>query len=104
MRKWTDPIKMNISNPSAPGENGNAFIPAKDEVEIMEQLKEQYNFNAYASDKMSLHRSLPDYRFAECQSLTYPEKLPTTSVILFPIKLLITNKSYLLFIGYNCCS
>lgn len=81
LHMWTEPIQVNISNPLAPGENGNAYVPLNDEKSIIDQLKGEYNFNAYASDKMSLHRSLPDYRFPECRSLVYPEKLPTASVI-----------------------
>ncbi|XP_031629385.1 polypeptide N-acetylgalactosaminyltransferase 13-like [Contarinia nasturtii] len=81
VRKWTEPMRLNVSNPLAPGENGAAYLPANDEIELMKQLKDQYNFNAFASDKISSRRSLPDYRFPECRSLVYPDKLPTTSVI-----------------------
>lgn len=47
----------------------------------MKQLIKEENYNLLASDMMSLHRSLPDSRPEECKSLSYPEKLPNTSVI-----------------------
>lgn len=47
----------------------------------MKQLIKEENYNLLASDMMSLHRSLPDSRPEECNSLSYPEKLPNTSVI-----------------------
>ncbi len=48
----------------------------------MEQLCKENNYNLLASDMISLHRSLPDTRANECKLLSYPEKLPTTSVVI----------------------
>lgn len=48
----------------------------------MEQLQKEHNFNLLASDMISLHRTLPDPRYDECKMLSYPEKLPKTSVII----------------------
>lgn len=48
----------------------------------MEQLIKEENYNLLASNMMSLHRSLPDSRPEECKNLSYPEKLPNTSVII----------------------
>lgn len=39
-------------------------------------------FNQYASDRIGLHRSLPDVRDAECKNISYRKKLPQTSVII----------------------
>lgn len=48
----------------------------------MDQLLKEENYNLLASDMMSLHRSLPDSRPDLCKTLSYPEKLPSTSVII----------------------
>lgn len=73
---------MDIANLSAPGENGRGFEPLKEEEELMNKLKNDYNFNVLASDRMSLRRSLPDFRSPECRNLTYSENLPTVSVVI----------------------
>lgn len=73
---------MNVSNPLAPGENGAAFVPSEDEKEVINKQMAEQNYNIYASDRISLRRSLPDYRFPQCQYISYPNKLPTTSVII----------------------
>ncbi|XP_031627251.1 polypeptide N-acetylgalactosaminyltransferase 13-like [Contarinia nasturtii] len=82
LHKWTEPTKIIISNPSGRGENGSAFVPTKDEEELMKELKQKHNYNVLASDKISTRRSLQDHRFPECRSLVYPEKLPKASVII----------------------
>ncbi|XP_055297007.1 polypeptide N-acetylgalactosaminyltransferase 1-like isoform X2 [Sitodiplosis mosellana] len=81
--KWTEPIvNPNATNPSDRGEYGKAFVPRKDEEELMEQLKQQHKYNVFASKKISVRRSLPDHRYPECRKIIYPTILPTTSVII----------------------
>lgn len=83
LHRWSKPIRMiNASKTLAPGENGTMFIPSQKEVALMEALRKEHNFNLFASEQISLHRTLPDYRFPECKNLSYPEKLPTASVII----------------------
>lgn len=84
MRIWTEAqITVNNSIVWSQGENGEAFVPQNnDEKDEMNKLKEEYNFNVYASDRISLRRSLPDYRFSECHILIYPDKLPLVSVVI----------------------
>lgn len=48
----------------------------------MDKLLEEHKYNLLASDMISLHRTLPDARSIECKSLSYPARLPTTSVII----------------------
>lgn len=80
---WTEPIRnQNASNPTDRGENGKAFVPRKKEKELMKRLKEEHNYNVFASQQISLRRSLPDYRYPECQKVVYPKKLPTTSIVI----------------------
>lgn len=74
------------ADPNAPGENGKAVVIDKDKLSPEERKKydegwQNNAFNMYASDMISLHRSLPDVRDTECRSLQYQEKLPDTSVV-----------------------
>lgn len=81
--KWSEPKQFIDKNPNGIGENGSGFIPTDDNMEkLMEKLHKENNYNLLASDSMSLHRSLRDPRYNQCKLLSYPEKLPTTSVII----------------------
>lgn len=82
MLQWSEPIPPTKNNHYEDGELGNSFIPSDDEKELMEKLLKEHNYNLFASDMISLHRSLPDARSNECKSLTYPKRLPTTTVII----------------------
>ncbi|MFT7803725.1 putative polypeptide N-acetylgalactosaminyltransferase-like protein 3 [Arapaima gigas] len=44
-------------------------------------LREKYGYNAYLSDKISLDRSIPDFRPSRCKKVTYPRDLPQISLI-----------------------
>ncbi|XP_046847564.1 polypeptide N-acetylgalactosaminyltransferase 2-like [Xenia sp. Carnegie-2017] len=47
-----------------------------------EDVFKENNFNRTASDNLSSERSIPDTRHARCASVSYPEHLPSTSVII----------------------
>ncbi|XP_031629463.1 polypeptide N-acetylgalactosaminyltransferase 5-like isoform X2 [Contarinia nasturtii] len=64
------------------GENGSAFVLSDAQKPLMKQLWDKHNYNLLASQMISVRRSLPDLRFPECHPLVYPEKLPTTSIII----------------------
>lgn len=83
LRRWTEPILCNRTDKWTQGENGKAFVPSNDKDNaIMNSLLKEHNYNLFASERISLHRSIPDYRFAECRNLSYPEELPTVSIII----------------------
>lgn len=68
---------------STQGENGSAFaLPIEQLKPFMMAQQKKHNYNVVASNIISWHRSVPDLRFAECLDLSYPERLPTTSVII----------------------
>lgn len=69
-------------DPNGIGEKGAPFVPSADVKERMDELLQEHNYNLLASDMISLNRSLPDARANECKHLLYPNKLPTTSVII----------------------
>lgn len=83
-----DPMyKFQPADPNAPGEGGKAVIIDKEKLSPEERKKyddgwQNNAFNQYASDMISLHRSLDDVRDPECKSLTYRENLPDTSVVI----------------------
>lgn len=64
--------------PLCTGEQGKAVIIDKDKLSPEERKKYEQGFqnnafNQYASDMMSLHRSLPDVRDAELVTMTFAE-------------------------------
>ncbi|ELU01679.1 hypothetical protein CAPTEDRAFT_140956 [Capitella teleta] len=73
-------------NADDPGEMGVAF--QVDEKKLSSAEKEEYDFgfkrnafNQYASDRISVHRTLPDYRDVECRAILHSSKMPKASVI-----------------------
>lgn len=63
------------------GEQG-APIP-RDNPEAEKEANQLWGYNVYASDQISLYRSIPDTRPAECRHWDYPlDKLPPVSVII----------------------
>nr|XP_045009532.1 polypeptide N-acetylgalactosaminyltransferase 6 [Jaculus jaculus]XP_045009533.1 polypeptide N-acetylgalactosaminyltransferase 6 [Jaculus jaculus]XP_045009534.1 polypeptide N-acetylgalactosaminyltransferase 6 [Jaculus jaculus] len=75
-------------DPNGPGADGKAFKKTKlTPLETQEKEKgyQKHCFNAFASDRISLHRALgPDTRPPECVNQKFPRcpPLPTTSVII----------------------
>jgi len=49
-------------NPSDPGEGGVAVATTSEEIKLQNMAYAEYGFNQFISDKISLHRSLPDTR------------------------------------------
>lgn len=48
--------------PAAPGENGRAVDVPKEYQQMSEELFQKHHFNQWASDRISVHRTLPDPR------------------------------------------
>ncbi|XP_062972528.1 polypeptide N-acetylgalactosaminyltransferase 3 [Elgaria multicarinata webbii] len=77
-----------LQDPSAPGASGKAYKTVNlspDEQKEKEHGEEKHCFNAFASDRISLHRDLgSDTRPPECieQKFKRCPSLPTTSVII----------------------
>jgi polypeptide N-acetylgalactosaminyltransferase len=76
-----------VHNPDGPGENGKGINIEKDKLSDEDKQKfdlgwKNNAYNQYASDMMSLHRSLPDVRDKECLSQKYHDSLPDTSVVI----------------------
>lgn len=85
LHQWTDPPRTHNSKFSKPyniGDMGAPFKPKDEEKSVMERLLKEHKYNLYASEKMPLRRTLPDSRSEECKRLSYPEKLPTTTIII----------------------
>jgi polypeptide N-acetylgalactosaminyltransferase len=52
-----------------------------EQLKVFKQGWRDNAFNAYASDMISLHRSLADVRDPACKTVKWYEPLPSTSVI-----------------------
>ncbi|VDK76419.1 unnamed protein product [Gongylonema pulchrum] len=66
---------------------GVTFIKIFQKLSIEERSRyeegfQRNAFNQYASDMISVHRSLPSYIDEECRSEQYSSNLPNTSVII----------------------
>ncbi|XP_072167841.1 N-acetylgalactosaminyltransferase 7-like [Diadema setosum] len=73
---------MSRSSRSGLGEGGVPVKTLPEEKGKVDQLIQEYGFNQYVSDKISLDRNIPDLRSPQCRHWHYPESLPTTSVII----------------------
>ncbi|CAF0744828.1 unnamed protein product [Adineta steineri] len=82
-------VNHDVKNPNktGPGEMGSAV--RIDKNALSEEDKEKFNigwknnaFNQYASDMISVRRSLADVRDAECKVVKFHPNLPDTSVII----------------------
>lgn len=70
----------------APGELGSPYIFNKSQLTSKEKSEyetgwKKNHFNEFASNRISLQRSLKDPRDKECHNLTYSENLPEVSII-----------------------
>lgn len=74
---------VNARDPNGLGEGGRAVVFEGSEKKKEKEGYSKYAFNEYASQKISLVRSIPDTRSAGCDAKSYPvSDLPTTSVII----------------------
>uniref|UniRef100_A0A3B4T963 Polypeptide N-acetylgalactosaminyltransferase n=1 Tax=Seriola dumerili TaxID=41447 RepID=A0A3B4T963_SERDU len=69
-----------VEGPGGLGQGGAAATLGEDSRDA-EGKYEEYGYNAQLSDRISLDRSIPDYRPKKCKQLTYPEDLPQISVV-----------------------
>uniref|UniRef100_A0AAR2JC33 Polypeptide N-acetylgalactosaminyltransferase n=1 Tax=Pygocentrus nattereri TaxID=42514 RepID=A0AAR2JC33_PYGNA len=66
------------------GGRGKGGLPATltpAEEKEAKYLREKYGYNAFLSDRISLDRSIPDYRPSKCKRVFYPRDLPQISLI-----------------------
>ncbi|KAG2459408.1 GLT17 acetylgalactosaminyltransferase, partial [Polypterus senegalus] len=66
------------------GGRGKGGLPATlnpDEQLKAKDIAEKYGYNAFLSDRISLDRSIPDFRPSKCKELTYRKDLPQLSLI-----------------------
>ncbi|XP_052282106.1 putative polypeptide N-acetylgalactosaminyltransferase 10 isoform X1 [Dreissena polymorpha] len=64
-----------------PGEQGAAVILSPEEEAKKDDLYKVNGFNAFASDKISLQRSIKDIRHPDCKAKKYWNKLPNCSIV-----------------------
>ena len=65
-----------------PGEQGKPLVIPKEEEEQNQHLFRSNGFSGYASDLISIDRSVPDIRHPGCRTKLYHANLPTVSVVI----------------------
>ncbi|XP_046378158.2 polypeptide N-acetylgalactosaminyltransferase 5-like [Haliotis rufescens] len=80
----TYPPFVEHSPENGPGEWGAVYNykHTKEEEGEYKEGKKRNGFNQLVSDRISVHRRLPDSRLEECKSISYPADLPPASVII----------------------
>ncbi|XP_046378160.2 polypeptide N-acetylgalactosaminyltransferase 5-like isoform X1 [Haliotis rufescens] len=80
----TYPPFVEHSPENGPGEWGVEYRYSPKEEEILQwtEGRRRNRFNQMVSDRISVHRRLPDSRLDECKSRVYPVDLPPASVII----------------------
>ncbi|XP_017345646.1 polypeptide N-acetylgalactosaminyltransferase 17 [Ictalurus punctatus] len=63
------------------GKGGFPSTLTPEEEKQAKYLQEKYGYNAFLSDRISLDRSIPDYRPSKCKNMFYPRDLPQISLI-----------------------
>ncbi|XP_009003175.3 polypeptide N-acetylgalactosaminyltransferase 9 isoform X1 [Callithrix jacchus] len=69
-----------VEGPGGLGQGGLAAT-LRDDGQEVEGNYEEYGYNAQLSDRISLDRSIPDYRPRKCRQMTYARDLPQVSVV-----------------------
>uniref|UniRef100_A0A5F9CC47 Glycosyltransferase 2-like domain-containing protein n=1 Tax=Oryctolagus cuniculus TaxID=9986 RepID=A0A5F9CC47_RABIT len=69
-----------VEGPGGLGQGGVAATLRTDSQET-DVKYEEYGYNAQLSDRISLDRTIPDYRPKKCRQMTYSEELPQVSVV-----------------------
>ncbi|XP_064322566.1 polypeptide N-acetylgalactosaminyltransferase 9 isoform X1 [Phalacrocorax carbo] len=69
-----------VEGPGGLGQGGMAAT-LRDDSHESETKYEEYGYNAQLSDRISLDRSIPDYRPKKCKQMTYADDLPQISVV-----------------------
>ncbi|XP_016058600.1 PREDICTED: polypeptide N-acetylgalactosaminyltransferase 9 [Miniopterus natalensis] len=69
-----------VEGPGGLGQGGVAATLRDDSQETAGHY-EEYGYNAQLSDRISLDRTIPDYRPKKCRQMTYSDDLPQISVV-----------------------
>ncbi|KAJ1074258.1 hypothetical protein K5549_021803, partial [Capra hircus] len=69
-----------VEGPGGLGQGGMAAT-LRDDSQETEGKFEEYGYNAQLSDRISLDRTIPDYRPKKCRQMTYSDDLPQISVV-----------------------
>uniref|UniRef100_A0A1I7Y004 Polypeptide N-acetylgalactosaminyltransferase n=1 Tax=Steinernema glaseri TaxID=37863 RepID=A0A1I7Y004_9BILA len=74
---YEPPVEVDDGSPGSLGKPVHVDKPTE-----VKRAMQQYGFNTYVSDMISMNRTVPDVRMTECKYWHYPEELPTASVVI----------------------
>ncbi|GAB1603482.1 polypeptide N-acetylgalactosaminyltransferase 5-like [Argonauta hians] len=86
-RKYNMKLLQDVKSSTYPGKNGERVMINKEQLERSERETyeigwKNHEFNQYVSDMIPLNRDFGEVREPGCNQVTYPSKLPSTSVII----------------------
>ena len=71
------------------GVNGAPVQLSGEDQRLADEIMRKEAFNVFISDRISLHRNVPDTRDSACRKLSYDNKLPSASIVI-----IFTNEAY----------
>ncbi|KAH9499288.1 Polypeptide N-acetylgalactosaminyltransferase 10 [Bulinus truncatus] len=80
---WNDhEVMARVSLRRGPGEQGEGYTKnyTAEELKFLDELQERYKYNAYASDQISLERSIQDTRTDICKKKLFLKNIPELSI------------------------
>lgn len=71
------------------GVNGAPVQLSGEDQRLADEIMRKEAFNVFISDRISMHRNVPDTRDSACRKLSYSKSLPTASIII-----IFTNEAF----------
>ena len=71
------------------GVNGAPVLLSGEDQRLADEIMRKEAFNVFISDRVSMHRNVPDTRDSACRKLSYSKSLPTASIVI-----IFTNEAF----------
>jgi polypeptide N-acetylgalactosaminyltransferase len=81
---WNDyNLLVNDRLRNGPGEQGDSLkLTNPDEIKLNKESFDEYGMSVIVSDKISVNRSIPDFRHKDCLNVKYSRLMPKVSIVI----------------------